>query len=343
MKWYSYEKSTCVHESISHCLSRARMQSGYSTDPIDLSKDVYGTATFQDNGYTRSSHHILYDQYNTETNIDTRILDINRWRPDVFAEMPDDISKNNVISLYKKLKIPRWLELWSCITPWKCGARQNPLWNIYERKVYVSYNGHDMVCTVKYWDTDKSSIRIDSLEYKNIPINTFGIRSHQINLWLFGAKPLEYTTQVPNDVAEKNHTLHGYTDIRDIINHSPLHQKLKKIVFSENIRKNDSINSYKLWKSVYIPRSKSQPTKARVAGIWNIRVDLQNWLSYYIQSTYPVRIWETTSYTDIDGYDVVGGRVWWTSRVTMYTVRWIDNWTVYVKHLTKQELDETNS
>lgn len=72
---------------------------------------------------------------------------------------------------------------------------------------------------------------VENIIFKDTPLNSHGIPSEQIDAGLLVAKPLEYTSQVPDSVAYAAEKYNGrqYSDIRPYLQSNPLIVRFKQL------------------------------------------------------------------------------------------------------------------
>lgn len=114
---------------------------------------------------------------------------------------------------------------------------------------------------IHFWhavNDNPNSVFIIRWDYIEWDVNSFGIRSNQLNLWPLWAKPIDYTSQAPIDWKSNNFKRYGedYVDIRSLYQEMPLIKSYK-----EMIKKKIEDKVSEVMKKIRIIRSKEQEIK----------------------------------------------------------------------------------
>lgn len=114
---------------------------------------------------------------------------------------------------------------------------------------------------IHFWhavNDNPNSVFIIRWDYTEWDVNSFGIRSNQLNLWPLWAKPIDYTSQAPIDWRSNNFKRYGedYVDIRSLYQEMPLIKSYK-----EMIKKKIEDKVSEVMKKIRIIRSKEQEIK----------------------------------------------------------------------------------
>lgn len=138
---------------------------------------------------------------------------------------------------------------------------QHPgLWEIHVDIVKAKLkDGTDI--KLHFWhavNDNPNSVFIIRWDYLEWDVNSFGIKSKQLNLWPLWAKPIDYTSQVPIDWKSNNFKRYGedYVDIRSLYQEMPLIKSYK-----EMIKKKIEDKVSEVMKKIRIIRSKEQEIK----------------------------------------------------------------------------------
>ena len=114
---------------------------------------------------------------------------------------------------------------------------------------------------IHFWhavNDNPNSVFIIRWDYIEWDVNSFGIRSNQLNLWPLWAKPIDYTSQAPIDWKSNNFKRYGedYVDIRSLYQEMPLIKS-----YEEMIKKKIEDKVSEVMKKIRIIRSKEQEIK----------------------------------------------------------------------------------
>ena len=108
------------------------------------------------------------------------------------------------------------------------------LWEIHVDIVKAKLkDGTDI--ELHFWhavNDNPNSVFIIRWDYAEWDVNSFGIRSNQLNLWPLCAKPIDYTSQAPIDRMSNNFKRYGrkYVDIRPLYQEMPLIKSYKEMI-----------------------------------------------------------------------------------------------------------------
>ena len=240
---YSYETTTQVEHNIGEFFDSLPQRKSWidSADPFTVIANKYGHIP-----------NILRPSLQTGVQVEK----IGKFEHNNAVKYYQYKSVNAVQEFYRNLKTDITLS-WISETY----SFQHPgLWEIHVDIVKAKLkDGTDI--KLHFWhavNDNPNSVFIIRWDYLEWDVNSFGIKSKQLNLWPLWAKPIDYTSQVPIDWKSNNFKRYGedYVDIRSLYQEMPLIKSYK-----EMIKKKIEDKVSEVMKKIRIIRSKEQEIK----------------------------------------------------------------------------------
>ena len=214
---YSYETTTQVGHSIGEFFDSLPQRKSWidSQDPFTVIANKYGHIP-----------NILRPSLQTGVQVEK----IGKFEHNNAVKYYQYKSVNAVQEFYRNLKTDITLS-WISETY----SFQHPgLWEIHVDIVKAKLkDGTDI--ELHFWhavNDNPNSVFIIRWDYLEWDVNSFGIRSKQLNLWPLWAKPIDHTSQVPIDWMSNNFKRYGekYVDIRPLYQEMPLIKSYKEMI-----------------------------------------------------------------------------------------------------------------
>lgn len=214
---YSYETTTQVEHSIGEFFDSLPQRKSWidSQDPFTVIANKYGHIP-----------NILRPSLQTGVQVEK----IGKFEHNNAVKYYQYKSVNAVQEFYRNLKTDITLS-WISETY----SFQHPgLWEIHVDIVKAKLkDGTDI--KLHFWhavNDNPNSVFIIRWDYLEWDVNSFGIKSKQLNLWPLWAKPIDYTSQVPIDWMSNNFKRYGedYVDIRALYQEMPLIKSYKEMI-----------------------------------------------------------------------------------------------------------------
>lgn len=214
---YSYETTTQVEHSIGEFFDSLPQRKSWidSQDPFTVIANKYGHIP-----------NILRPSLQTGVQVEK----IGKFEHNNAVKYYQYKSVNAVQEFYRNLKTDITLS-WISETY----SFQHPgLWEIHVDIVKAKLkDGTDI--ELHFWhavNDNPNSVFIIRWDYLEWDVNSFGIKSKQLNLWPLWAKPIDYTSQVPIDWMSNNFKRYGenYVDIRPLYQEMPLIKSYKEMI-----------------------------------------------------------------------------------------------------------------
>lgn len=213
----SYETTTQVEHSIGEFFDNLPQRKSWidSQDPFTVIANKYGHIP-----------NILRPSLQTGVQVEK----IGKFEHNNAVKYYQYKSVNAVQEFYRNLKTDITLS-WISETY----SFQHPgLWEIHVDIVKAKLkDGTDI--ELHFWhavNDNPNSVFIIRWDYLEWDVNSFGIKSKQLNLWPLWAKPIDYTSQVPIDWMSNNFKRYGenYVDIRPLYQEMPLIKSYKEMI-----------------------------------------------------------------------------------------------------------------
>ena len=214
---YSYETTTQVEHSIGEFFDSLPQRKSWidSQDPFTVIANKYGHIP-----------NILRPSLQTGVQVEK----IGKFEHNNAVKYYQYKSVNAVQEFYRNLKTDITLS-WISETY----SFQHPgLWEIHVDIIKAKLkDGTDI--KLHFWhavNDNPNSVFIIRWDYLEWDVNSFGIKSKQLNLWPLWAKPIDYTSQVPIDWMSNNFKRYGedYVDIRALYQEMPLIKSYKEMI-----------------------------------------------------------------------------------------------------------------
>lgn len=123
-----------------------------------------------------------------------------------------------------------WYNEWSKSTWWTSLKFENQL---YADKLY-NYDiidGQRIKIQIAHNTQNPELYWVENIINTDAQLTSYGILNNQINGWIFTAKPIEYTNQLPWFITQGQEKT--YTDVRPYIQKNPIIEKFKQIKQSQ--------------------------------------------------------------------------------------------------------------
>lgn len=215
INWYSYETTTKLETSINNFFDTLPKNNTHK-NPIKysskFSKDFLAI-NFKEMGKSISIT-AMFPNLNLEG-----AVDFFKWK-----------TSEKIKSDYDKLALPKDFDLSqmkSIPNKWY-SFKHDYLWKIIVDVVQMKWKGKSIdVHFARAINNNPDKVFITNIVYSDAKVNSFGVYDNQINAWPLTAKPIEYSTQLPEDHPWKRYW-NLYADIRDLYQGMSLIKEYKK-------------------------------------------------------------------------------------------------------------------